>query len=447
MARTAFFKSVRKSLFNGRMTALQVSGCERLWDAWDAYGYGLDTGLAYILAVSYHETGKRMQPVREGYGTSTADTIRRLDKAFSAGQLRWVKTPYWRKGWFGRGDVQLTHEANYNGKLRQAVQAEFGVDIHEDPDLVLRPDISAFILIEGVSKAVTLKSDFTAFSLEQYINETKTDYDNARKTVNPNEKDSYKTIGDYARKFETAIRAQREADGEPFRTKMTKPRGRMREEVATAEVVDVRADNSGDVVAVTETRVPEAVVAPVLPATVASKTGIYDGAYHAELEIIQKLMRDKGYYGAGNPDGKWGVMSGEAVLAVRRGLNLPLVDEIDDAFVVALVKAPHRQTQLSKARTEATVETIKDAPTVKVGLDLKNIGKWLAGGGLTGAIGSAGLSAADMKGHLDTVTVILGVIKPAMPYLLLAAAGYGVYYLARRVIQNHLEGYREGRHV
>jgi putative chitinase len=28
------------------------------------------------------------------------------------GQLTWVKKPYWRDGWFGRGLIQITHKAN-----------------------------------------------------------------------------------------------------------------------------------------------------------------------------------------------------------------------------------------------------------------------------------------------------------------------------------------------
>lgn len=112
---------------------------------------------------------------------------------------------YWLDGWFGRGDVQLTHEANYSGPIRDAVLKLFGIDIHANPDLVLRGDISAFVVIEGVTRGVTKRPDFTTFALEDFLNATKTDYPNARKTVNPGEKDSYEKVAGYARAFEAAL--------------------------------------------------------------------------------------------------------------------------------------------------------------------------------------------------------------------------------------------------
>lgn len=204
--RAAFFSAVRKAPFDGRLSQSQVDGLNRIIDAFYAHALILDRRhLAYILATSFHETGRRMQPVREAYGTSTADTKSRLEKAWKAGKLSWVKTPYWRDGWFGRGDVQLTHEANYTGAMRDAVRATFGVDIHADPDLVLRGDVSAFVLIEGVTRGVSKRPDFTAYALEDFLTASKTDYENARKTVNPGEKDSYAPIAGYAKAFETAL--------------------------------------------------------------------------------------------------------------------------------------------------------------------------------------------------------------------------------------------------
>jgi len=202
--RSKFFAAIRP-LF-GKLTVAQVAGLNRLIDAFLLYALILDRRhLAYILATSFHETGRRMQPVREGFADSTAQAISRLNAAWAAGKLKWVKTPYWRAGWFGRGDVQLTHEANYRGAIRDAVLKVFSIDIHADPDAVLRGDISAFVVIEGVTRGVTKRPDFTAFAIEDFLNATTTDYDNARKSVNPGEKDSYRKVGDYARRFEAAL--------------------------------------------------------------------------------------------------------------------------------------------------------------------------------------------------------------------------------------------------
>jgi hypothetical protein len=200
-------QGVAKPLFAGKIKADQVAGCERIIKAFDLYRPGgtLEQ-LAYILATAYHETGRRMQPVREAFGTSTADTIARLDSAWEKGQLTWVKEPYWRDGYFGRGHVQLTHKANYIGALAKAVYERFDVRLISEPDLALDPQISAFILVEGMCRGVTLKGDFTAYALEDFVNETKVDYKNARKTVNPGDMPTYLTIQTYAQFFEAALR-------------------------------------------------------------------------------------------------------------------------------------------------------------------------------------------------------------------------------------------------
>ena len=77
MNRRAFFDKVRPALF-GRMTQAQVDGIERLIEAFLAacaagHGTGDHRHLAYILATSFHETGRRMQQVREGFADSDAE--------------------------------------------------------------------------------------------------------------------------------------------------------------------------------------------------------------------------------------------------------------------------------------------------------------------------------------------------------------------------------------
>lgn len=179
--RAILFASIRKSIFGGRMSAPQVSGTERILTAFDLYGTRDRRHLAYILATDVRETGRRMQPVREAFGTSTADTIARLDKAWAAGKLGSVKTPYWRAGWFGRGDVQLTHEDNY-----RRMGTLLGVDLVGNPDLALDPTISARIIVEGMLRGVSGRGDFSGSgkALEDYISGSRCDYIGARYTVN-----------------------------------------------------------------------------------------------------------------------------------------------------------------------------------------------------------------------------------------------------------------------
>lgn len=141
MNRPAFFEAIRPH-FGGKLSTPQVQGMEALLDA------GADLPLhhmAHVLAQVRRETGGYMAPIKETVmphhvdkTPSDATVIARLDKAFAAGKMPWVRLPYWREGWFGRGQIQLTHEANYR---------RFGIT---NPDDALRPDVSARVAVEGM---------------------------------------------------------------------------------------------------------------------------------------------------------------------------------------------------------------------------------------------------------------------------------------------------------
>lgn len=122
MDRSAFYASVRQrasGVFSTSLSKAQVEGCETILDEAERRGTSV-FHLAAILSEVYHETGGQMQPVKETVYANSKDrnptdatVIKRLDAAYAKGQLPWVKRPYWREGWFGRGLIQITHEANY----------------------------------------------------------------------------------------------------------------------------------------------------------------------------------------------------------------------------------------------------------------------------------------------------------------------------------------------
>lgn len=210
-----FFNTIRGPIFGGRLKQEQVEGLERLLEAWIKWGDGNLNRLAKVLATVTWETGRKMRPVKETERASDIHTpkdetvIRRLNAAWKKGQLTWVKKPYWREGWFGRGDVQLTHEANYKGPARKAVMEEFGVDIWANRDLVLRGDISAFILIKG-----SLEGWFTGKKMSDYIDDLDepdakdhAEYMEARRVING--KDRAREIADLAIIYERALRRTR----------------------------------------------------------------------------------------------------------------------------------------------------------------------------------------------------------------------------------------------
>ena len=61
---------------------------------------------------------KALEPVLEAFAQDRAESARKLQAAYDAGRLAWVKTPYWLPDESGQiavggGDIQLTHRRNY----------------------------------------------------------------------------------------------------------------------------------------------------------------------------------------------------------------------------------------------------------------------------------------------------------------------------------------------
>ena len=129
---------------------------------------------AYVLATAEHETGGTFKPVREAFAKTDAQAKSRLETAFKKGQLKWVKTPYWRDGFFGRGFVQLTHEYNY-----KKAGEKLGLDLVKNPSLALKPEIAAQILVLGMKEGW-----FTGKKLSDYITIQKSSFKQARRIVN-----------------------------------------------------------------------------------------------------------------------------------------------------------------------------------------------------------------------------------------------------------------------
>ena len=194
MNRAVFFDAIRP-LFGGLSTD-QVRGLEILLAAVD----GLPVRhQAYVLATAYHETAATMQPVRETLAKTDAEAARRLERAWKAGKLSWVKTPYWRadngKYWIGRGYVQLTHKANY-----ERAGKRMGIDLVADPSAAMSPMLAARIIVQGMSEGW-----FTGVKMSDCAT-----YRDMRKVVNG--MDRADMIAGYAAKFETALlEAERQA--------------------------------------------------------------------------------------------------------------------------------------------------------------------------------------------------------------------------------------------
>lgn len=166
MNRSAFFNSVRTSVFGGRMSQPQVDGCNAILDSCARNAVTDKHHVANVLAQVHHETGGYMSPIKETVyashkdkNPSDATVIARLNTAFAKGQLSWVKTPYWRDGWFGRGMIQITHKANY-----EKLGKRLGAPLVTNPALALDLRISADIAVVGMAEGL-----FTGKKLSDYV--------------------------------------------------------------------------------------------------------------------------------------------------------------------------------------------------------------------------------------------------------------------------------------
>jgi len=197
--RDFFFDHTRESLFKGSLRQSQLNGMIAILDKWEAESpKDDDRWLAYMLATTHHETGRTMQPVRETFATTDDDAVKRLEKAWIAGKLPWVKTPYWRrdadgKSWFGRGFVQLTHRTNY-----QKVGAVINVDFITNPDRAMDLDAALKVLFVGMRSGL-----FTSAKLSDFFSTSKETWVQARKIINGLE--SADLVAGYAKTYYAAI--------------------------------------------------------------------------------------------------------------------------------------------------------------------------------------------------------------------------------------------------
>jgi hypothetical protein len=196
-----FFSAVRQSLFGGRLTSDQVNGMTGILAAFDTVGDGMPDTLAYAMATAYHETGRRMVPVREGFATTDAGARRAVNalaarRGANSAVARYARPqPPYGHVYYGRGHVQLTWLENYE---RSSLDA--GIDLVKHPDAMLDPVVSALILIVGLLDG---RWNGRGHGLRHYLD--RGDCREARRTVNILDKAD--EIADQAQRFLAAIRA------------------------------------------------------------------------------------------------------------------------------------------------------------------------------------------------------------------------------------------------
>lgn len=207
MKQDVFFDTVRRTLFGGKLAQSQVDGMNGLLTAFDQVGDKDQDTLAYGLATAFHETGRRMVPVREGFAKTDTGARRAVN---SLAQKRGPKSAVARYAkpagplghvYYGRGHVQLTWLDNY-----RASSADAGTDLVANPDAMLDPVVSARVLFRGLMDG---RWNGQGKGLRHYegADDVLSDAEaaEARRTVNG--KDKAAAIAVYHRKFYEALSA------------------------------------------------------------------------------------------------------------------------------------------------------------------------------------------------------------------------------------------------
>ena len=120
--------------------------------------------LAYMLATTFHETARTMQPIREiGKGK---------------GKKYGIKDPQTKQIYYGRGYVQLTWRDNYaRADAELGLTQNTGMEWHADR--ALDPHLACLVMFQGM-----FEGWFTNRRLSQFFNETINDPVGARIIIN-----------------------------------------------------------------------------------------------------------------------------------------------------------------------------------------------------------------------------------------------------------------------
>jgi hypothetical protein len=191
--RKQFFDSVRHSIFGGKLSQSQVSGLESILDYAEPTRLTDLRQLSYVLATTAFETAYTVQPIREHGG---ADYFFKMydpkGSRPTVAKALGNTTPGDGIKYSGRGFVQLTGRTNY-----ERMSVVTGVDLVNNPDLAMQPDIATKILFYGMEHG-----SFTSKKLTDFFND-KTDWVGARKIINGQDKAT--EIASIAQKFYTAL--------------------------------------------------------------------------------------------------------------------------------------------------------------------------------------------------------------------------------------------------
>ncbi len=215
MDREIFYDDIRSDLFGGVLTQEQVDGIEAIlnfWEDppveptgefkrnWDLRSIGW---LAFILAITFRETARTMQPITE-FGNF--ESFRRYCNREDLGNgPAYGGQPDDGPRFRGRGYILLTGRRNY-ARMNPIVRHFYPncPDFTVDPEAVKEPRYAAVIMFYGMFNGI-----FTGKALKNYIGDPEkgqiVDYYRAVRAVAVGSLDRARLIEGYAKEFEQAL--------------------------------------------------------------------------------------------------------------------------------------------------------------------------------------------------------------------------------------------------
>lgn len=174
-----------------------MDGYNAIFDRYEQLELSDARWLAYILATVYHETGTRMEPVREGCYSTDEASVKAVTNLYKQGEISENYAARQPNGnsYFGRGLVQLTWADNYK-RLGNALG--IGTQLYDNPSLALDLTMSVKILFKGMMDGLC-----THHRLAQYFNATTTDWLDARKIISGME--GAELVAKYAKRFHDCL--------------------------------------------------------------------------------------------------------------------------------------------------------------------------------------------------------------------------------------------------
>lgn len=140
------------SMLGPKISSDEFEGCDRIIFAFASAGSPVSY-VAYGLATAYLETANTMQPINERGGNAYFTRLydvrgSRPNTARKHGNT----TPGDGIKFHGRGYVQLTWKVNYEKATRKLRALGFDVDLVNNPDQALQPEIAAVIMVYGMTE-------------------------------------------------------------------------------------------------------------------------------------------------------------------------------------------------------------------------------------------------------------------------------------------------------